>query len=126
MDYQSIVPRLPGIVGFASQVEMRGDTEALGVPSAWGESAINSLVSQSDVIVSWAVDWRFGTRPNHLITVHHGSPLDTGGTAAGIPVVSSPVGIASRSVLAITVPIDASPSEWAAAIVSSDRRGRPN
>ena len=46
--------------------------------------------------------------------------------AAGIPVVSSPVGIASRSGLAITVPIDARPSEWAAAIVSSDRHGRPN
>ena len=40
---------------------------------------------------------------------------------AGIPVVSSPVGIANRPGLAITVPIDASPSEWAAAIVLSDR-----
>ncbi len=78
--HQTLVPRLPGVVGFASQVEMRGDTEALGVPSAWGESAINSLVSQSDVIVSWAVDWRFRTRPKHLITVHHGSPADMEGT----------------------------------------------
>ncbi len=241
---------------------LRGDREALGVPSAWGESSINSLVSQSDVIVSWAVDWRTRARPNHLITVHHGSPLDTGGTewalqgdsivavspetaellrsitnkpvtyipnavdpsrlkpirpveirweiagmkiclwshrfsvdkrpqlaieiakhlpddwhmvlvghrnepietndrvtilppqhpgdwlsvasyflststtdgfglsvaeaiAAGIPVVSSPVGIASRPGSAIIVPIDASPSEWAAAIVSSDRHVLP-
>ena len=261
--HQTLVPRLPGVIGFASEVEMRGNREALGVPSAWGESAINSLVSQSDVIVSWAVDWRFRARPNRLITVHHGSPLDTGGTeialqgdsivavspetaellrtitnkpvtyipnavdpsrlkpirpveirpeiagkkiclwshrfsvdkrpqlaieiakylpgdwhmvlvghrneaietndrvtilppqhpgdwlsvascflststtdgfglsvaeaiAAGIPVVSSPVGIASRPDLAITVPIDACPSEWAAAIVSSDQHVLPS
>ena len=261
--HQTLVPRLPGVIGFASQVEMLGDREALGVPSAWGESAINSLVSQSDVIIAWAVDWRTRARPNRLITVHHGSPLDTGGTeialqgdsivavspetaehlqsltikpvkhipnavdpsrlkpirpveitreiagrkiclwshrfsvdkrpqfaaeiakflpddwhmvlvghrnepveindrvtilppqhpgdwlsvascflststtdgfglsvaeaiVAGIPVVSSPVGIASRPGLAITVPIDASPSEWAAAIVSSDRHFLPS
>ena len=46
--------------------------------------------------------------------------------AAGIPVVSSPVGIASRPDLAITVPIDACPSEWAAAIVSSDQHVLPS
>ena len=46
--------------------------------------------------------------------------------AAGISVVSSPVGIASRPGLAIRVPIDASPREWAAAIVSSDRHVLPS
>ncbi len=74
--HETLVPRLPGVIGFATEHSMRGDPSRLGVPTASGESAIMSLVAQSDVIVSWSIDWRDRVRPKRLITVHHGSPSD--------------------------------------------------
>jgi glycosyltransferase involved in cell wall biosynthesis len=46
--------------------------------------------------------------------------------AAGVPVVSSPVGIATRPGLASVVPMDAEPEEWAAAIIASSERELPS
>lgn len=45
---------------------------------------------------------------------------------AGVPVVSSPVGIATRPGIATTVAIDAEPKEWARAIVESGNRELPS
>lgn len=45
---------------------------------------------------------------------------------AGVPVVSSPVGIATRPGLALTVPMDSEPSVWAEAIVASQSMELPS
>ena len=45
---------------------------------------------------------------------------------AGAPVVSSPVGIATRPALATVVPMDASPADWAEAILASQNVDLPS
>lgn len=79
--HQTLLPRLPGVIGFASMADIRGDATLLGVPFGSGESAIASLSSYADVIVSWSIDWQSRPRPKRLITVHHGSPAATWDTS---------------------------------------------
>jgi len=82
--HQTLASRLPGVIGFASQFEMRGDRDALGVPSGSGDSAIASLVAESDVVVSWNIDWGSRPRPKRVIAVHHGSVDDIDGTSLSL------------------------------------------
>ncbi len=89
--HQTLVPRLPGVIGFVSLAEVKGDAKLLKVPVGSGEAMIASLVSQSDLIVSWSIDWQDRIRPKRLITVHHGSPnciWDTGHALQGDSIVA--------------------------------------
>lgn len=78
--HHTLLPRLPGVIGFASLNNLRGDTDKLGVPAAQGIDAIVSMSIQSDVVISWNVDWTDKPRPKRLITVHHGSLSDIAST----------------------------------------------
>ena len=75
--HETIVRRFPGVVGFVSQLEIKRDTSVLGVPSGWGNEAIESLVLNCDVVFAWNIDWSHRRRPKKLITIHHGSPAAT-------------------------------------------------
>jgi glycosyltransferase involved in cell wall biosynthesis len=78
--HQLLVPRLPGVVGFASQNDLNGDVEKLGVPCGQGIELIVLLAMQSDTVISWNIDWHSLPRPKRLICVHHGSLTDTPST----------------------------------------------
>ena len=77
--HETIVRRFPGVVGFASQLEIKRDTSILGVPTGWGNEAIESLVLNCDVVFAWNIDWSHRRRPKRLISIHHGSFEDTDG-----------------------------------------------
>jgi glycosyltransferase involved in cell wall biosynthesis len=77
--HQTLVPRLAGVIGFASLNDLRGDVDLLGVPSGQGMDAITSLGMQSDTVISWNINWETTTRPKRIITVHHGSIEDLEG-----------------------------------------------
>jgi glycosyltransferase involved in cell wall biosynthesis len=78
--HQTIVQRLPNVIGFASQNELRGDIKKLGVPTGQGMDAIAALSLQCDTVISWNIDWTHNPKPKQLITVHHGSLPDTPST----------------------------------------------
>jgi glycosyltransferase involved in cell wall biosynthesis len=75
--HQMLVPRMPNVIGFASQNELRGNVDLLVVPTGEGFEAIASLALQSETVVSWNIDWKGLPRPKRLICVHHGSLSDT-------------------------------------------------
>lgn len=78
--HQALVPRLPGVIGFASQNDLNGDVGKLGVPTGQGIEAIALLSLQSDTVIAWNIDWHLLPRPKRLVTVHHGSLSDKDGT----------------------------------------------
>ena len=78
--HQSLVPRLPNVIGFAAQNGLRGDVDLLAVPTGQGIESIASLALQSDTVVSWNIDWQTLPRPKRLICVHHGSLSDIAST----------------------------------------------
>jgi glycosyltransferase involved in cell wall biosynthesis len=77
--HQTLVPRLPNVIGFASLHDLQGDTNSLEVPTGQGVDAIASLAIQCDVVVSWNIDWGTLPRPKRVIAVHHGSVEDEWG-----------------------------------------------
>jgi glycosyltransferase involved in cell wall biosynthesis len=77
--HQTLVPRLPNVIGFASRHDLHGDIDRLGVPCGQGIDAIASLALQCDTVVSWNIDWQTIPRPKRVIAVHHGSLDDAEG-----------------------------------------------
>lgn len=78
--HQTLAPRLPNAIGFASQNGLRGDVTKLGVPTGQGIESIVSLSMHADTVISWNIDWQTLPRPKRLVCVHHGSLSDNAST----------------------------------------------